>query len=251
MRKLAVIIIMCGIFFMASYANATIEVNGDMSDWGVTPGAYGASDWVPDNGAISKEEDQDSSGYYGYLGPGYGGQPFDAEAIYSIRENGYVYGAIVTGHPVDGYTGASGIHYCPGDIFFNFGAGMQYGLKTTGPNAGELYKNPLWNTSPFWGGVSDPTNMQDGAGVDIGPVTKFVYLHTYPGSGDSDHWVMELQIPESYFGSDFDKGGIIHWTETCGNDAIDLKIPAHTPEPATLSLLGLGLFGFIRLRKKQ
>jgi len=238
---LSVIVILCIGIVTASDAHATITVNGFLDDWGVTPGAFGASDWVPDNGAIYTEEDTNIN----YVGPGYGGQKFDAEAIYCKKENGFINVAIVTGHPAGG---ASGEH--PGDIFFNFGVGMQYGLQTTGVNAGRLYKNPLWNIgSPF--AVAGESTMKPGAYEDRG-LTDFVYLHTYTGCGDSnDHWVMEMKIPESYFGGDWMYGGFIHWTQTCGNDAIDLEIPGTIPEPATMALFGIGLAGLLRVRRKK
>ena len=245
---MSVVIILCLGTFAACNAYADIiTVNGNLSDWGVTPGAYGASDWIPNSGVIYTVEDQRGD-INTFLGPGYGGQKFDAEAMYGFSENGNIYGAIVTGFPAGGYK-TGGVNYYAGDILFNLGPGAQYGLETTGSNAGKLYKNPQWNTV-YWNGISDPTTMKDGTGQYVGQV-QFVYLHTYVGAGDSnDHWVMEMCIPELFFGSDWDNGGYVQWTESCGNDIIDLNLPSHTPEPATMSLLGLGLMGLLGMRKR-
>jgi hypothetical protein len=79
-------------------------------------------------------------------------------------------------------------------------------------------------------------------------LTQFVYAHTYAGQGYSDHWVMEMAIDVSYFGDDWQEGGIIHWTQACGNDAIDITV---TPEPTSFSLLILGAAGLLGLKRKK
>jgi hypothetical protein len=247
---LAVIIALVAIF-TACDAYAAITVNGDLSDWGVTPGAYGASSWAPTNGAIYTVEDQ-QGGPTTYLTPGYGGQRYDAEAMYATREGGFAYLAIVTGFPDTGY----GVHI-PGDIAIDFGftGTYSYGIKTYGANKGKMYKNlssSSW-ANGLWSGVGDPTYIKSGLGDYVGDV-DLDYIHSYYDTTgldpSNDHYVIEVGIPESYFPSDWTTGGKIHWTMSCSNDAIDLNVP-RTPEPATMSLLGLGLFGFLRFKKKK
>ena len=210
-------------------------IDGYLGDWGVTPGGFNSSDWTPDDGILSKVEDQNTA----YLNPGWGGQGYDAEAIYAAKEGNMGYLSIVTGMRPEG------LSWLPGDIFFNFGPNSTYGIKTIGPDAGKMYKNPSWNTSPYWGGITDPTSMIAGSGTYLGTLNNFVYAYTYPDAIDY-HYVMEMAVPIDYFGDDFELGGTVHWTETCGNDAIDLMIPAHIPEPATISLLGLGLLSLAK-----
>ncbi len=219
-------------------AYASITIDGYLNaDWGVTPGSYGSSDWTPNAGILSKVEDQIAD----KLTPGYGGQKFDAEALYWTWQEDKIYIAIVTGMQPAGWPGGT-----PGDIYINFGPGRTYGIKTTGANAGHLYRNPTWNGSGNWSGSTDPTTIKNG-GTDLGLI-DFKYLYTYPTGA---HYVMEMAIPDAgYFGYDDDFGGTIHWTQTCGNDAIDLTIPA-TPEPATLALFGLGLAGLAGRRIRR
>lgn len=42
----------------------------------------------------------------------------------------------------------------------------------------------------------------------------------------------------------------LHWAMLCGNDVIEGSVPVDVNEPATLGLLGLGLFGLAFLRRR-
>jgi len=254
---LVTFVLLAGVL-ISNAAHASIVIDGNLTDWGVTPGKYGKSDWVADNGAIGAVEDQKGN-LSVKLGPGYGGQLFDAEAMYFKIEGNIAYLAIVTGHPQSGVY-SSGWYY-PGDIAFDLDGDSvyEYGLVTSGANAGNLYSGlttASWNKGlSNWGGVTDPTTIKLTDGM-IGQACDFVYNKTYywdaTSTYDNQHYVMELAIPTSYLGGSW-SGGTIHWTQTCGNDAIDLAVSSHasTPEPATMALVGIGLAGFLARRKKS
>lgn len=264
MKRLVLALIFTSIIAITQSTYASITVDGNLTnDWGVTPGAWGSSDWTPNDGIISSDlTNEDAKGGLGtYVGPGYGGQLFDAEAMYYKREESLMYLAIVTGHPQSGVRDSVGTMYYPGDIAFDFnGDGIyEYGLVTRGSNQGKLYSGltaSSWRKgAAAWGGVSDPTTIIITSGM-TGNLCSFTYNNTYystlyDNNIDDDHWVMELAIPTSYFGSDWKNGGKVHWTQTCGNDEVNLYIPKTVPEPASVSLLGLGLAGLFRFRRKR
>lgn len=244
MKRVIINIIAFGTLFAACNAYA-ITVNGELDDWGVNPAGYGHSQWTPFGGITYTVEDQKDY----YLNPGWGGQKFDAEAMYYKRAGGTVYLAIVTGHPSSGSSG-----YVPGDVAIDLGLDgiYEYGIKTTSSNSGKLYGGlsaSSWNTGIF--GISGPTTIISGQGTDLGSI-PFVYAHTYWDETyadlTDDHWVMEMSMLETDFDSSWANGARIHWTMTCGNDAIDLNVP-HSPEPASVALVGMGLFGFLKLRR--
>lgn len=237
------IIVCIGIFLTVlisvTYNAEAYVINGLLDDWGVTPGVYGASDWVPNAGILYVEEDQITD----WLGPGGGGQDFDAEALYWTMDSNSVYIALVTGMPPS----SIGSEYA-GDIFVDFASSNQYGIKTTTVKAGTLYKNPSWTDA--WHHVASPARIVGGTGTELGSI-NFVYAYAYPHTNALyRHYVMEMAVPKSYLGSDWMKAGSLHWSEVCGNDAIDLDFPP-IPEPASMLLFSMGALGFGALKRKK
>jgi len=143
-----------------------ITVNGDISDWvqnassiytGANPtdGAFSAK-----TGVLSWIEDG-CSGSQGYVGPGYGGQNFDMEAMYAYYDSTGskpgLYVAIVTGFDPDGvkYWGNVNPTYLPGDIFFDFGGNGSWDMAVeTSPGGTQGYAYTGSGTSWYTAALS-------------------------------------------------------------------------------------------------
>lgn len=236
-------------------ASAVPTIDGDISEWGVDLLASGGPDWTPYAAVTYKIEDatnpSDPTAPF-YVGPGIGGQPFDAEAMYAYCNSGdgYLYVAMVTGMPATG-TYYGGDLYTPGDLAIDFHQDKtwEYGVEITPTpdgtfDQGTLVENVDWD-APTDFPASFPMSIGDGDD------TLEDALFAYSGAindGVYDHYVIEMGIPIQPF---IDAGLwgaplLLHWTQSCGNDIIRLKCNSPTlpvPEPATSLLFGIGLAG--------
>ncbi len=222
---------------------------------------------------------EDWVGKNGYLGPGWGGQAFDAEYLfYKIDKNNLSIG-LQTGYDViDGtqytYNNRSRIDYYAGDLALSFDGdassyeyAIDFGLltkdyygdkvgnfkETTGIDPAGLYRVTDWNNDIAFN-RSSPFAMESGSLV--GNLIDNDSGYEYYGSGKYDYSVYRIVT----IGLD-DLAGIIgneltldaHWTMSCGNDAIAGQftetVSAPVPEPSTLLLIGLGSAGLLIARR--
>ncbi|OAG28056.1 PEP-CTERM sorting domain-containing protein [Thermodesulfatator autotrophicus] len=254
--KLKIWLLLITFLGLASSAWAlTINVDGDLSDWGLNTSGFAKNDnnWNPGiPGVFVFQEDQVGSS--DYVGPGYGGQEYDVEAILATFDNNYLYIAIATGFP------QAGTSWDAGDISLDIGndgtwdyafiiSNYQDGSENRGLTLGGLYEVSSWLDVYYSShNVSNPFRMESGTYVGAG---SLVY------TDDPDHsfsrYFIELAIPLNLidWSSTIHNLVAIHWTMECGNDYG--TVVAHTPEPSTYMLLGAGLFlmaAFVKRQKK-
>jgi hypothetical protein len=119
---------------------ASVVVDGKIADWGLHQTGK-ASDWTPNPALVPSTqytvEDQTGNANT-YLSPGYGGQAYDAEALYTFVENNLLYIALITGLSPDTPDNPKANSYGPGDFAIDFGqdGSYEFGIETTGANAG-------------------------------------------------------------------------------------------------------------------
>ncbi|MCX5666169.1 MAG: PEP-CTERM sorting domain-containing protein [Candidatus Omnitrophica bacterium] len=260
MRMILITVVAVATLLCAASAFAfVLDINdGGLTEWGVTPG----TDWNPNSGIYSTIEPQ---GNDFFLNPGYGGHMYDVEAMYAATVGDNLYFAVVTGFPI----GTTHDGNRAGDIAFKFGnSTYAYGIETTGDGGrvkGGLYKVTDWGQGyNYWGSWGGHSGWY--GGVYAGAPTEILTtdatwtpytdgglnLNYYNYQNGNYHYIIEGYVPKIAFGDAWSHNDTftMHWTETCGNDFGELK-GVCTPEPATMSLLGLGLFGILGFRRKK
>lgn len=243
---------------------ATITADGNFADWGIKADGTAAG-WTPTAGIRHVVEDQ-SGGAGAYLSPGYGGQAYDAEALYltwNKKPDGStsLFLGLVTGH--DPATRA----YKRGDFAIDFGSdgSWDFGVltkhRTSSLRKGDvvsttnadwakgLWSSPgvlanAWNPSPY------VTHVK--SGIDTGNATvAWKQIVGAMGTLGGSHWFYEAEIPVSAFRNNWSgdnpaQSFDVQWTMDCANDIITLTVPE--PGSAALVLLGAGLMASLRRR---
>ena len=262
-KSLTFLILSTGI--LASAGAQAITINGILDDWGLHQNGN-INDWTPDSSIVPNNNQytvDDQTGKANvWLNPGWGGQNYDAEALYVSLGQGYLYLALVTGLHPDTPDDPAGNSYAPGDFAIDFGqdGSFEFGIQTTGADKGKVYRVSEWNYG-LWDvngnhnlsapDLKHPTSMKTYTQAGIGELvyTDMPFTNMGVNIGDN-HYVIEAAIPLSSFGS-FTGKFDVHWTMNCANDAISADPDLTIPEPATLALLPLGLLGLVALRRRK
>ena len=198
----------------------------------------------------------------GQVGPGGGGQQFDAEFLYfqqqgSILSIGLQAGFdLIDGHqpynvnPYDYYAGDLALSFDGGTTTYEYG--VDFGLLTkdydldlvdmgsgTGIDSAGFYSVSSWNNDVYGGhSIASPFAIDGGALLsslsDNSSGTGTV-------GGRTTYWrTVSFDIGGLGLGSDLD----VHWTMNCGNDFIRGSTTlSSVPEPSILGLMMLSLFG--------
>ncbi len=202
--------------------------------------------WSSDDWTLLDAED--NVGTDGYVGPGAGGQAFDAEYLY-WKQDGYLLSiGLQTGFDIlSGQQDFAGDTYYAGDLALAFNGGsythaIDFGLVTRdsdGVNVGlgggdqdaaGLYSVSAWNNNITYT-ISSPFGMDEGAYVSA--------ITTTSGMG-GDSYFRTATIDLSTLGFNITSFSA-HWTMSCGNDEVEGS--ANVPEPSALLLMAGGLLG--------
>lgn len=237
-----------------------INIDGNLSDWGIQSNGN-VNDWTPNLGIHSTIDDQHAS----FLDPGYGGQAYDAEALYAFLDDSYLYIAMATGHNPN--TQNIGNHYGAGDFALDFGKNGIYeaGINikpswdTFGVEKGFYsvsgWREGIWNDNSATGYKKSehPTSIESG---ELKGLVDLVISGAQTGYGEwpgDTHYFYEMRIDRDLLklagwqGDSFN----IHWTMNCANDSIITDPAVAVPEPEILGFLVFGLLGMGRLYKRN
>lgn len=267
MRKLLISSLLLVVFnadINASSSPSGFSVDGDLSDWGISKNGN-VTDWTPAMGISYIVEDQHPE--WGQpLEPGYGGQKYDAEALYTSRDETSLFVALATGHNPETINNPSGNSFGAGDFAIDFGQDGSYevgiNIKPNWDGFGIVagvysvteWAYGLWadDTTPGYVNKEHPTSIVRGDLLGTASLSISGPQSGFGEWGNDDHFFYEMGLnldlltAAGWQGDNFN----VHWTQNCGNDSIMVESSTTVPTPGTLMLLIAGFIG-LKMTKKN
>jgi len=184
---------------------------------------------------------------------GEGGEKFDLEGLFIATDNDYLYVALTNSFGLSATSTAWGSTFNMGDLFF--GSAGNKSAFAIDVSTGKLMQVTSWNfinnkPGSYYGNTTIRNRVgafEVNAGTVLGDanqkMTLWNNLEPNPMQGNGDTYVFEWKFSRNLIsGWNGASDLFFHATLGCGNDLIEKPYTA-IPEPGTMILLGIGLFG--------